>query len=356
MRLITYRIFQYSLPFIKPLVFKTKSITNRDGIILILKFDNEIEGIGEIAPLPGFSKTSIRDCLDNLKIICNNLIRKPLNNISEEFFKWLDNSIIVPEVQFGIEMAVYNAMAIIRNLPLCKFISETSSNEVILNGLVQGDKSSVSDEAISLLQKGFKLIKVKATGNVEEDINIVTSVIKTVENYAKIHIDANQKWTFDDALLFAKKIDTTNIIYIEEPFSEISRIAEFFKETKIPVALDESLALYKLDFLLTIKGVEYIVIKPTFLGGIRKTLCFINKARKTSLRPVISSFFESGIGINTLIHIAAGSGQDITLGIDTLKYFERDLLKKALEFNSGKVVVPQNISINTINFINLREV
>jgi O-succinylbenzoate synthase len=92
------------------------------------------------------------------------------------------------------------------------------------------------------------------------------------------------------------------------------------------------------------------------LGGIRNALKLICDARNNGLRSVISSSFESGIGIHALAHIAAGGGKDVTAGIDTLKYLKKDLLKKPLEFKDGKIDVSRNILESDICFDDLREI
>ena len=78
-----------------------------------------------------------------------------------------------------------------------------------------------------------------------------------------------------------------------------------------------------------------MVLKPTLLGGIRKTLCRAQEARAHGIQSIISSSFESGIGIATLAHLTAASGAGVSAGLDTLKWFSRDLLKEPCTVRRG---------------------
>lgn len=354
MMITSFEIFRYSLPLIKPLFLPTEKITVRAGLILKLMFDGDTQGFGEIAPLPGFSDSGINECLENLKEACPVLIQGHFSgpNLEEDFLPKLDKIRVYSAVRFGVEMAILNASATQKRLPLSKFLSAHAADKIILNGLLADSKESMEYQVERLLQKGYKLIKVKARGKVTEDIKRLTDVLRAVNNRAQVHVDVNQKWSFEDAILFTEKMKGCNIKYIEEPFSDISKIPDFFKKTGIPIALDESLVsrgLLTINLVNLPEGVKFLILKPTLLGGIRKTLRIMHDAARKGIQSIVSSSFESDIGISTLIHLAAIGGKDITAGLDTLKWFKKRLLKKPQEICEGKITIPErNISENDI--------
>jgi O-succinylbenzoate synthase len=58
------------------------------------------------------------------------------------------------------------------------------------------------------------------------------------------------------------------------------------------------------------------------------------------MQPVISSAFESGIGLAVLAQLAASvSRDDIPAGLDTLDWFEHDTLTKPLKIENGAIVM-----------------
>ncbi len=350
MKITSFKIFRYSLPLIRPLVFNGYKIITRQGLILKLVFNGNTPGWGEVAPLPGFSCALVGECLENLRHIRPVLLKENFSCLEDEAFARLDKINMYPEVRFGVEAAILNALAIQKQMPLSKFLSADAAEKVILNGLLPEPGDSLEAQTRRLLQKGYNLIKIKVEGNVEEDIKRVTAVADAAKGRAQLRVDANQKWDFEGAVLFARKLAERGIQYIEEPFSDISRIPEFFRKTAMAVALDESLVSRGFDFVSKIEGVKFLVFKPTLSGGIRKVFTAVCDARIRGLKSVISSSFESGIGMLTLAHLAGACGEDVSAGLDTLKWFKNELLKEPPFVCEGKLSLSEkNISESDIH-------
>lgn len=343
MLITSVKIFRYSLPLINIPFSSKNKITVREGLILKLGFDESFASLGEIAPLPGFSNAGIGECLTNFKAAVPFLIKESVSGglpgLEAGLFSRLNKIRMYPEVRFGIEMAVLNGAAVQSRMALSKFLSGSSADTVVLNGLFADTNEPLEHQVGQLLRKGYKLIKLKAKGSVDEDAGRLKAVVNILNNRAQVHVDANQKWSFEDAVLFSEKTKGLDIKYIEEPFADISRIPEFFRRTNIPAALDESLVSPGFDYSKTHPGIKFLVLKPMLLGGIREVLRIVNCAKKNGMRCIISSSFESGLGLWTLAHLAAGAGKDVTAGLDTLQWFESDLLKSPLPVNKGEIIV-----------------
>jgi len=340
-----FQIFRYFLPLSRPLFLSKETITDREGLIIKLVFDEGSEGFGEIAPLPGFSSTKIEECLENLREAEIFLKKEEfsLDNLETDFFAKLDKIRLYPEVRFGIEMAVLNAAAAFRHLPLSRFLSDQAVDKVMLNGLLLESGEPLERQILRLLQDGYKLIKLKVGGNILEDARRLKTAAHMIGDRAAVHVDINQKWGLEESILFAKEVTGCDIKYIEEPFSDTARIPEFFRNTGIPVALDETLFLRGFDYSKPLEGVKFLVLKPMLLGGVRRVLRIAEEARKHNLQMIISSSFESGIGLLTLGSLAASLGILVSAGIDTQKCFKNDLLEEALPIKKGEFIVPENV-------------
>ena len=87
-----------------------------------------------------------------------------------------------------------------------------------------------------------------------------------------------------------------------------------------------------------ISGVDVLVLKPTILGGIGKTLTIIEQAENCALDTSVSSSFESSLGISILVDLASTSAHDIVAaGLDTLKWFNEDILMQPLKIERGGI-------------------
>jgi L-alanine-DL-glutamate epimerase-like enolase superfamily enzyme len=93
---------------------------------------------------------------------------------------------------------------------------------------------------------------------------------------------------------------------IEQPIQKnnTDRMAELCKITPIPIALDEELigvfSLEEKDQLLQKIKPQYIILKPSFVGGFRGTKEWISLAEKYNIGWWITSALESNIGLNAI--------------------------------------------------------
>ncbi len=357
MRISSFNIYQYSLPLARPLVINGKQIEHREGLIINLNQN----GLGEIAPLPGLSRETLQQALKELKAIRSFLFSEDIpagvEKLDGHFQKWFQTFWLKPSVQFGIEMAVLNLLANTKNMAMNKLISQDCHDHVRIHGLIQGSQEEAQQEALALINEGFTALKLKVGPQIHEEIVKVKAVSQVMEGRALLRIDANQSWTLNQALEFGQEVGCAAIDYIEEPFKNLEEIPEFFEKTTIPVALDESLQHQTLRKIKSISGVETVIFKPTIVGGLEKTRQMIQEAHTYGLDTVVSSSFESSLGISALAHLAGTSSRDHTAGLDTLKWFEKDLVKEKIEIEKGKMnLETMSMRDNNVNFTLLKEV
>jgi len=336
------KIFEYNLPLLKPIKVGNEVFDIRQGIIIHLKTKNGNEGIGEIAPLPGRSPESFEEAKNQIcsfkSFLANEEIPDNIAQLDGTIEKWLGEIKLYSSVRFGVEMAALNTFTHKSNKPLYSILSSNSHSMLSINGLIQGERDDVVEQAKALVNKGYHGLKLKVGGNpIEVDIEKVKAVNKVIEGKAVLHCDVNQKWDINQALTFAHEVGLTAVDYIEEPFSEISQIPSFFMETSIPVALDESLMHTPFEEIKHIEGVDLVVLKPMIIGGIEKTWQILKEAKRLAIRVVISSSFESSLGILTLANLAGCTNRDHPAGLDTLKCFKNDLLKIPIDTENGKI-------------------
>ena len=93
---------------------------------------------------------------------------------------------------------------------------------------------------------------------------------------------------------------------IEQPIQKnhTDSMSELCKITPIPIALDEELigifSLEEKESLLQKIKPQYIILKPSFVGGFRGTKEWISLAEKYQIGWWITSALESNIGLNAI--------------------------------------------------------
>ncbi|KAK9806829.1 hypothetical protein WJX72_004058 [[Myrmecia] bisecta] len=268
---------QYSLPLQQPI---TTGVDDhlRKGLLVYLELSDaggrRVRGVGEVAPLPGLHTETLLEAQRQLALLCALLhgvtIPPTLSLLQGRMAEWLDRSIgvdptnIHPSVRCGLEGAVLSALSVAQHvqqqpggrpehrlsaqLSTTGGSSSSSSSEVLLiNGLVSPavdqPPAAAAQQAATLVAAGYSCLKVKVARRVDpvEDAAVLIAIRKAVGPAVALRADANRKWTLQQATDFGLAAREVRLQYLEEPCQGVHDIAEFHRQTGIPVALDETL-------------------------------------------------------------------------------------------------------------------
>ncbi|MCK5565303.1 MAG: o-succinylbenzoate synthase [Planctomycetes bacterium] len=317
MKIADIALYKYELPLIRPLTIKGHTINTQCGVIVSIIDKNGFVGLGDAAPLPGLHDESLENVIAELVKIKG---AKELMQMS------------LPSARFAAEGAMLD-LAIQSE----KTFNSLETLQVPVNALLSNDGGDILDEFSGLCDMGFSAIKVKVgRKDVRQDIELIKS-LKELNRNVTLRLDANRAWKLEEALEFCTQVGAGNVEYIEEPVANPKDRAKFIKASPIPLALDETLVkndIRKID----LEGVKAMVLKPQVLGGFEATTKLINIAKEKGVLPVLSSAFESGIGIRSIALFAAKMGlSNIAAGLDTLKWFAEDVLRENIKIENGSI-------------------
>ena len=342
MRITDLGIFGYRLPLIRPVVIKGQSLPTRSGYLIRMTSDRGATGWGDIAPLPGFSAEKLEDTRDQVFHLRSSIqeveVPETWSPLMDDFPPLPHTSDCSSAVRFAIELALWNlCLDTVRSNAALK--DEQSCRQLVfLNGLLTGTEDEIVNQASQLTRSGYRAVKVKVGGKLlEEDIRLTLKVREVIGNETLLRLDANRAWSLEDAVSFGKSVNGSNIDYIEEPLADPDHMATYIAQGGIPVALDESLLEHPFERLAKIQGIKAIVLKPTLLGGFRASSRLAHKARQFGLQPVVSSSFETGVGIAGLARLAAAVSRDIPVGLDTYRWLATDIVLPMIETQKGYI-------------------
>jgi o-succinylbenzoate synthase len=324
----TFRIgySPYSLKLKIPFATSKGDITLRSGFIIKLSDENGNSGTGDCSPFPEFGSESLEAAekkLAQLKSIT--LSDLQFNSIKDE----LINLMSFPALKAGLEQALLELLSYNKHHSLMRMFGLNSSKDIPVNGVIGFlSPSESSERARVLVDSGFKTIKIK-TGrdNFDVDYSVLNEIRNTVNENIKIRIDSNGKWDFKSAIKHLNKLEQLKIEYAEQPVNSLEEYIELKKESSIPVAADESIRSFNdaLEFTDS-DAIDYIIIKPMLLGGIFTSLEIIEQAKKSGIKTVVTSSFESAIGRKMDVLAAALVENDAAHGLSTADFFENDLM------------------------------
>jgi len=344
------KIFQYNLPLIRPLIISGQKLNFREGLICEVKSNSDVCGYGEIAPLPFFSKESLSQAKNQIQLLKNKLVGQTISKHFNDFKRLVRNimpSNSLPSVQCGLEMALLNLYANLQEKELCSVLAEDYNKLVPLSLLLEGKKEEVCSRAQAAVLRGCPSFKLKVGRNgFKDDIEMIRSLDKILDDKARLRIDANRNFDFNQAIDLTKKINNRMIDYFEEPLNDFAELDDFYSKTNIPIAIDETLAEQQLGNVLSLLGLKAIIIKPTLLGGFLKAIQISQEALSRGIQPIISSTFESNVGLLALLNLAAAQGANGSpAGLDTSRFFKDNLIENIISPNDFAVDIDK---INTI--------
>ena len=329
----TYK--KYTLYFKRPSGTSRGIMSEKETWFIILEDQGKV-GIGECGLLRGLSIDDRPDYEEKLQWVCQNI------HLGQEQL-W-DALIAFPSIQFGIEMAFLSLQSI---TPFNLFPSSfTSGNEKMrINGLVwMGDAAFMKTQIEEKLNQGFTCIKLKIGAiDFEKELELLRYIRQHFDaNTIEIRLDANGAFTSQEALEKLNQLAVFELHSIEQPIpkNNCDFMADLCKKTPIPIALDEELigvfeASEKAALLKKIQP-QYIILKPSLVGGYKGTLEWISIANSLNIDWWITSALESNIGLNAITQFTFTLQNSLPQGLGTGGLYTNNF-DCPLEIDSGHI-------------------
>jgi O-succinylbenzoate synthase len=290
---------KYILNFKRPSGTSRGVMTEKETWFIVLEKDGK-KGIGECGILRGLSIDDRPDYEEKLQWTCDNI-----HLGKEQLWEAL---LDFPSIQFGVEMAF---QSLVSATPFLLFPSDftNGTKSIFINGLVwMGEEAFMKQQIEEKLAQGFTCIKLKIGAiDFDQELQLLRFIREHfTSEQVEIRVDANGAFDSDLALNRLIQLSEFKLHSIEQPIQKnhTDRMAELCKVAPFPIALDEELiGVFTLDekeqLLEKIKP-QYIILKPSFVGGFRGTQEWISLAEKHKIGWWITSALESNIGLNAI--------------------------------------------------------
>lgn len=331
-----FKFVPYKLKFKAPFTNASFTTENRDGFIIKIIDDNNLVGIGEVAPLPEFSSETIEMCDIALNKLHYSIIDKAAKKIEFDLIQELQSISDLPSLAFGVEQAIISLL--IRRGELKSLV--THDKTVKVNGLVGiGTKDIVLKNIDNLLANDFKTIKIKVgKNNFDDDIKLIETITSRIDDSIKLRLDVNGSWNYEQAERAVKILDKTKIELIEQPVKSINELVMLADFSPIPIAVDETIKNSNdAKNIIEKSNIQVIVLKPSILGGIIETIGLIKSADRLGKKIIISSAFESVVGRSALLLLSSLIKGNHAHGLGTSDFFIKDLASDEYPIINGLI-------------------
>lgn len=295
------------------------------------------KGIGECAVFRGLSADDNPTYEDKLNWTCKNIAK------GKDFL--IKNLVEFPSIQFGVEQAFLSLNAEHPFLLIPSKFTE-SEDSISINGLIwMGDEAFMKKQIAEKLNAGFTTIKMKIGAiDFPSELQLLKQIRSSFgPNEVELRVDANGAFTYSEALSKLETLSKLNIHSIEQPIKQgqVELMAKLCKKTPLPIALDEELIGVfnfkdKSKLLEEIKP-QYIILKPSLIGGYKGSEEWISVAEKNNIGWWITSALESNVGLNAIAQWTYTLNNKMPQGLGTGSLFTNNF-ESPLEVKNGNLI------------------
>mgnify|MGYP001337049079 FL=1 len=329
----TYK--KYILNFKRPSGTSRGVLTVKETWFIKIEDGNNF-GYGECGILRGLSIDDRSDYETKLKWACEN-IHLGKNELWEALIEF-------PSIQFGIEMA-FQSLKNENEFELFSSAFTKGEDAIAINGLIwMGEKDFMKSQIEDKLRSGFNCIKMKI-GAIDFDTEI--ELLKYIRaQYSaeeiELRVDANGAFDPKNALEKLKRLSELKLHSIEQPIKQGNweEMAKLCAETPLPIALDEELigvfdVTKKKTLLQTIQP-QYLIFKPSLIGGFKGTQQWIDLAENNNIGWWNTSALESNIGLNAISQFTYEKNVTMPQGLGTGNLYTNNV-ESPLEVKNGQI-------------------
>lgn len=314
--MIVAKYVRYVLNFHRPAVTSREIMEVKETWYLFLEHDGK-KGIGECGMLRGLSSDDRPDFEEKLQWVCDHI-----HMGKEELYQSL---IEFPSIQFAVEQAF---LSLEQEHPALLFPSDFTAGKVgiPINGLLwMANPKSLELQFERKVSNEFRCVKMKVGSNkLYEELRLLEQFrAQYGPDELEIRLDANGAYTVEEVQSKLEAFAPYHIHSIEQPIApgQWDAMHELCQYSPIPIALDEELigvfeTDQKIALLETIQP-QFIILKPSFIGGFQGTDTWIQLAKEHNIGWWITSALESNVGLNAIAQYTYLLGNPMPQGLGT---------------------------------------
>lgn len=344
---------KYTLDFKRPSGTSRGFLTQKDSWFIRI-WDSEkpeIVGIGEASIIKTLSPDWNQSYVGFLTEVVNNINEfiKTLSDTTKDHNHPDSDKMIMLSNYPSIYLAVETALLDLKHggtkvIFPSDFVSKQAP--IKINGLIwMGSKEYMLEQIKEKLAAGFDCIKLKIGAiDFQKELDLLAFIrSKYTADQIELRVDANGAFSHEEALHKLDALAKYDIHSIEQPIKQGDWIAmrDLCKKTPLPIALDEELinvnvSSEKRTLLETIQP-QYIILKPSLIGGFRGTDEWIALAEELNIRWWITSALESNIGLNAIAQYTFTKNNLMPQGLGTGQLYTNNIPSK-LDIQQGHLI------------------
>lgn len=319
MQISKIEIYKYSIPMV-PFVIATGTMHYAQNLLVRVHTDTGLIGIGECSAFPMIAGETQATCYEMAKDFAAIWKHKDPLQIEARMQELDLFTAGNYTVKSAFDLALYDISAKNANLPLYRFLG--GEKKRIESDLTMGIDSpdNMAATAIEFKNKGVNMIKVKLGKNAQEDILRIKKIRDAIGYDIQLRIDANQGWSYDDAVIALTGLGNYQIEFCEQPMRKWNDelLPQLMAISPIPIMADESVFTHhNAERLIRNKACTYINIKFAKSGGICEAIKINKVAEANGIKCMLGGMLESRVAITANVHFALSTNNIHFYDLDT---------------------------------------
>jgi o-succinylbenzoate synthase len=334
MRIASVEVVPYALPFRQPYVTARGTLERREMVLLRLRSDEGLVGLGEAVPL------SLRGGAGLVQVV------EELERLGER--GQLDETMLrggAVALSPPARCAALTALLDLRGRWAASGgpPSSVEARPIPCNAtLVAGTPAEAGAEAERWAEDGFSTFKLKLGAG--DDVGQVRAVRDTVGSEARIRVDANAAWDVETAKRTLAALEPLDVELAEQPVATLEEAAEVASATSIPIAADESVeSRADAERAVALGACGLAGLKLSKVGGPEAAIEIAEV-----LPSFVSSALDGPVGIaaaaqvvQTLSEATGGKGAGLAHGLATQRLFASTVASVECELRDGMLHAPE---------------
>lgn len=214
-----------------------------------------------------------------------------------------------PSVKAAIDMALHDLAARRLGVPLDVLLGGRRRATIPQGRIVPlKAPAEMAKAASSLAADGFRMIKVKWSGDPELDVARVAAVREAVGADVMLTIDANQSYSAKTFISTFARVESHGVTLVEQPVaaSDWAGLGLITRTLPVLVEADESAgSLEDVHRLVADRVVDAVNLKITKLGGIRNTMAAVAICEAGGVVTRLGAAFGPSLLQASSTHVAA---------------------------------------------------
>jgi L-alanine-DL-glutamate epimerase-like enolase superfamily enzyme len=252
-------------------------------------------------------------------------------------------------IKSAFDMALYDLAAKKAGVPLYKLLGGRQKDLETDLTIGINTPEAMAATAVDFVKRGVRIIKVKLGKDAMEDVERISQIRLAVGPDIMLRIDANQGWSYEDAVYALKALGKYNIQFCEQPmrYWDDHYLPALMQQSPVRIMADESVFDHHDALrLITADACDYVNIKFAKSGGISEAIRINNVCADHQIPCMMGGMLESRVALTAFAHFALAHDNIIFYDMDTCMLGHKaDPVTGGVRYNQFFVEVPDTAGI-----------